>query len=108
MPYRGGTQRAAFRATSAPMYDNAVAAKVAEYAMLVGVAEPVAYIEERCGRYTRGAHAGYLKGWATFEVCREGGWSRRFSAFGGVVRPGTLAGITVTDFHGRELLRLSL
>lgn len=55
-------------------------------------------IETACGRYSRGAHKGQLRGWAVVTVVREGGWNR---AVGGVLYPGTVVSVTISDFNNR-------
>lgn len=81
---------------TAPMYDENVAAKVAEQFQ-----GGMALVEEKCGRFVRGKHVGSLRGWAHFEIVVEGGWSRER---GCVLLPGQLIRLDVSDFNGKRYL----
>lgn len=65
-------------------------------------------VEERCGRYQRGAHAGQLRGWAEIDVCTEGGWKKNGPGErnGRVVYPGTVVHIRINDFNGNAYLEV--
>ncbi len=68
-----------------------------------------ALVEEKCGRYTRGQHAGKLRGWAEIEVVVEGGW-RKYGPGernGRVVRPGTILKIEIRPFAGAPYLTVT-
>jgi hypothetical protein len=71
--------------------------------------DAMALLEERCGRYTRGAHKGQLRGWAHIEVVVEGGWQRMGPGEGNgrVAYPGTILGIAIVDFNGRAYLEVA-
>ena len=98
-----------------PMYDDACAARVAaQISALYPTAESgpfdaMALIEERCGRFTRGAHVGKVRGWAEIRVAESGGWLARGPGYmnGRVVRPGTVVGVAITAFDGRTYLEVS-
>ena len=66
-------------------------------------------IEEKCGRFTRGAHAGKLRGWAEIEVAVEGGWKKYGPGErnGRVVRPGTVLSIRIIDYNRRPYLEVT-
>jgi hypothetical protein len=114
MPLRHGVQYASTTGKRVPMFDDVAAYKVAEhiaafYPQPFTVAEALALIEARCGRYIRGAHKGQLRGWATLEVVREGGWKRYGPGEGNgrVVRPGRILSISIgDDFSGKTYLEV--
>jgi hypothetical protein len=102
-----------------PMFDPAVAAKVAEHVSgfycqaLAADGTPIpfdgmALIEEKCGRYTRGAHKGQLRGWAEITIVERGGWKKDAPGYlnGHVERPGQIRSIRITDFTGRCYLEV--
>jgi len=99
-----------------PMHDAAIVAQVtrmlstiAQGAVPTHLATPVdvaALIEAKCGRYTRGAHKGAPRGWATWTFVVKGGWLKDGPGHlnGHVVRPGQVIDVVVTDFGGKTLL----
>lgn len=66
-------------------------------------------VEERCGRYVRGAHKGQLRGWAELEVVAEGGWKKGGPGQGNgrVLFPGALLSVRIADFAGKAYLSVS-
>jgi hypothetical protein len=68
----------------------------------------MALIEEKCGRYTRGAHKGQLRGWAEITIVERGGWKKDAPGYlnGHVERPGQIRSIRITDFTGRCYLEV--
>lgn len=112
MPLRHGVQYASVVIKRCPMHDDTCAARVAEQIAARMVqpftpADALKLIEEKCGRFTRGAHKGRLRGWASIEVVTEGGWKRHGPGerHGGVVYPGTVLGISIgDDFTGTTYL----
>lgn len=62
-------------------------------------------IEKRCGRFSRGKHAGELRGWASWQIVTGGGWLKDGPGYmnGHVVRPGQAFGLQITDFSGKVL-----
>jgi hypothetical protein len=97
------TQYAKMQTKACPMHDPACAEKIIEH--IANFYPPgfdaVALVEKHCGRYTRGKHVGALRGWAHVTVCVEGGWLR-----GRVAYPGTVIGITISDFNGTVYLEV--
>lgn len=103
-----------------PMYDDGVAARVIErisafypqgHSLVEGEVKPfdaAALVEARCGRYVRGAHKGKLRGWASIECVRIGGWKKTAPGEGNgrVVRPGQVLGLTISAFDGRPYLEV--
>lgn len=67
-----------------------------------------ALVEEKCGRFVRGQHAGKLRGWAHIEVVTEGGWKKYGPGErnGRVVRPGQVLGIKIVAFGGKTYLEV--
>src|SRR5262245_21368697 len=135
MALRSGVQYATITTKRCPMYDDACAARIiaqiaAQYPTTAapcdcesvtpvhfatcasnGPAVPfdaTALVEKQCGRFTRGAHAGKLRGWAEVEICTEGGWKRYGPGErnGRVVYPGTILAIRITDFSGKTYLEV--
>jgi len=114
MPLRHGVQYANTQTKKVPMFDDAAAYRVAEhitafYPQPFTVAQALALIETQCGRYTRGAHKGQLRGWASITVCTEGGWQRHGTGprGGGVVYPGRILSISIgDDFSGKTYLEV--
>lgn len=108
---RDGVQRARTTLKRCPLFDPACAAAVAQH---VGAFYPqpfdaAALLETQCGRYTRGVHAGQLRGWAEVEVVTEGGWKRSGPGErnGRVVRPGQVLSVRVTAYDGRPYLEVA-
>lgn len=105
---RGGVQRASTQIKRVPMFDEAVAAKVAEHvAFFYGPGfDAVGLIEKQCGRYTRGAHKGALRGWAEIEVVVVGGWKKTAPGEGNgfVAYPGRVLSVRISDFNGKPYL----
>ena len=103
------TTRARMVVKRCPMFDPACAAKVVEHVtakfVAAGVEPPdvAAQLEAACGRYSRGAHKGQLRGWAAIETCVSGGWRANDNGSGGVVYPGTIGQIVVEAFDGKTL-----
>ena len=127
MPLRRGVQYASTVFKKAPMYDPAVAARVAEQisAFYCSACMPCScgqqqhgfectdtctsrtpatfdampMLNEKCGRFVRGPHKGQLRGWVTIEVVTEGGWKRHGPGErnGDVVRPGQVLSISIGD-----------
>lgn len=111
MPLRHGVQYSSTTLKRCPMSVDECAARVIA---LISEKYPqpfdaTAMVEEHCGRFKRGAHAGKLRGWAEIEVVTEGGWKRNGPGErnGGVVRPGTVLGIRIVDFNGHPYLEVS-
>lgn len=108
MALRHGVQYASLATKSCPMHDPVCAAKVAEHVARFYSPgfDAAALLEERCGRFQRGAHAGQLRGWAKITICTEGGWLRHGSGErnGRVVYPGTVLGVEISDFNGKVYL----
>lgn len=104
-------QRARIEVKRCPMSDDKCAATVIEHIALFyspGSVDVVALVEETCGRYTRGKHVGKLRGWANLTVCTVGGW-KTFGPGernGGVIRPGTILAISITDFDGKPYIEV--
>jgi hypothetical protein len=108
----------AYRATRTPEdvkeYEDIFRKAIEESRQALGPRpEPVAFdamalIEERCGRFVRGAHVGKLRGWANIEVCTEGGWQKLGPGQGNgrVLRPGQIVGLSITDFNGKAYLEV--
>lgn len=103
--------RASWVQKRCPMHNEACATRVAEHlTRFMGqpftVADAMALIEKQCGRLTRGAHKGALRGWATIAVCTRGGWKRGGYGEGNghVVLPGTIMGVRISDFNGKVFL----
>jgi hypothetical protein len=66
-------------------------------------------VEEKCGRYTRGAHKGQLRGWASISVVTVGGWMKYGPGErnGRVVYPGSVVAISIgDDFSGKTYLEV--
>jgi len=95
-----------------PMHDPVCAGKVAEHMAALTpqpytVDDAAADLERTCGRFTRGAHAGGLRGWASILVCTRGGWVRTGQSYGPgesqgyVARPGQVLGVAVTAYDGQ-------
>ena len=107
-------QRAVIQTKRAPMFDDAVAAKVAEHIAFLStqpftVADAEALIEKHCGRYSRGKHAGKLRGWAEISMVVEGGWKKDGPGYmnGHVERPGRITKVRIVDnFAGRVYLEI--
>jgi len=105
-------QRAVIETKEAPMFDANVAARVAEHvaSFMVqpfSVADALALIEKQCGRYTRGAHKGHLRGWAAVSRVVEGGWKKDGPGEGNghVEYPGRVTGVVIADrFSGKQYL----
>lgn len=103
-----GVQYADTKTSKCPMFDEACARRVAgliSERYQTTAADPfdgMALIEEKCGRFVRGAHKGQLRGWAEIEICTEGGWRRLGPGQGNgrVLRPGQLVGVRITAFDG--------
>lgn len=106
MARNGGIQYASTSTRRVPMHDPACAAKVIEHVSRMTGGDSTAYVEEKCGRYTRGAHKGALRGWASITVVEVGGWKKNGPGEGNgrVVRPGTVLSVVIADFNGREFL----
>jgi len=70
--------------------------------------DPAKFIEEKCGRYARGKHAGQLRGWATWTYVLHGGWTIDGPGAGNghVVRPGQFISLVVADFNGNPYFTL--
>src|SRR5262245_41870183 len=99
-------QRAIVVTKRCPMADDQCASTVIRH---IGDKYPqpfdaAALVEQRCGRYVRGTHAGKLRGWASIEVCTVGGWRRDGYETGRVMRPGEIGRIEITDFNGKKYL----
>lgn len=103
-----GAQYARTAIKSCPMYEDVCASTVAAH--IASFYSPgfdaVSLLEARCGRFTRGKHAGKLRGWAKVTVVTEGGWKRSGPGEdnGRVVYPGTVLGVSITDFYGKVFL----
>lgn len=67
-------------------------------------------IEKACGRYTRGKHAGQLRGWASITIVTVGGWMKYGPGErnGRVFYPGTIKGIEITDYNGKPYISVGL
>ena len=106
------TQYARLTTKRCPMHDPSCAAKVTEAIIRFFSAEfnAVALIEERCGRFTRGAHKGQLRGWAEIDIVTEGGWRRNGPGEGNgrVLYPGTVYAVRILPFQGPAYLEVSL
>lgn len=114
MPLVRGTQYASVTIKQGPMHDPAFATRVCEHvaAFMVqpfSVADAAKLVEEKCGRFVRGAHKGALRGWGYIEVVTEGGWKRHGPGQGNgrVVYPGTVLSVTIRDFDGRAYLEVA-
>ena len=108
---RNGVQYASTIVKVCPMYDDTCAAWVIEQiaSLYAPSFDAKALVEERCGRFVRGAHVGKLRGWAEIEVVTEGGW-RRYGPGernGRVVYPRAVLGIRIVDFNGKPYLELT-
>lgn len=107
---RGGVQYASTAVRRAPMHDPQVAARI--IAQISGFYpqpfDATTLVEERCGRYVRGAHQGQLRGWAQVEVVTEGGWKKHSPGErnGRVVRPGQVLSVVISDFNGKPYLEV--
>jgi len=93
------------------MHDEACAARVIEHvgSFYCQPFDAAKLVEERCGRYVRGKHAGKLRGWASLEVVTVGGWKKDAPGYGSgrVVRPGQLLSVRITDFNGKTYLEVT-
>lgn len=102
------TQFARIETKQCPMFEDACAARVAEWVggFYCQPFDAVSLVEKQCGRYVRGKHAGKLRGWATIRVVTEGGWLKLGpgQGHGRVVRPGTVLSVTIADFNGKQYL----
>jgi hypothetical protein len=108
---KNGVQYASTVTKRCPMSDPICAAKVAEHisAFYPQPFDAPALIEQRCGRFVRGAKKGLLRGWANIEVVTEGGWKRHGPGEGNgrVVRPGQILSINIgDDFSGKTYLEV--
>ena len=109
---RNGVQYASTTVKRCPMFDDVCAAKVIEHisAKYPQPFDATALVEESCGRYLRGKHAGKLRGWANIVVVTEGGWQRHGSGErnGRVVYPGAILSISIgDDFTGKTYLEVA-
>lgn len=70
--------------------------------------DAAALVESKCGRFTRGAHAGQLRGWASIEVTTAGGWKKSGPGErnGRVIYPGTILAIRIEGFVGKTYLEV--
>lgn len=93
-----------------PMHDDTCAAKIIEHIsnMYPPPFDAAQLVEERCGRFTRGAHVGKLRGWAAIEIVTVGGWKKHGPGYlnGRVVRPGQILSIRIEDFNGKTYLEV--
>lgn len=102
----------------APMHDDLVVAKVCEHIAHLSVRngngelsfDPMQLLEDRCGRLTRGAHKGKLRGWVHIKVVSRGGWLKKGPGYmnGRVVRPDQVIGFGIYDFHGKPYLEMGV
>lgn len=99
-------QRARVEIKRCPMFDDGCAEAVIKHVeRLAGSGfDARQAVEIHCGRYTRGRNIGKLRGWANIVVCVEGGWRKSGPGYmnGRVVYPGTVLGLSVTDYLGKE------
>jgi hypothetical protein len=95
------------------MWDPKVAAKAAEYVEYFSTRnsmgeitfDPIALIEEKCGRYTRGKHKGELRGYLEVLYVSIGGWRKTGSYMQGyAVRPGKVLGVKISGWKGEVYL----
>ena len=109
---RNGVQYAQTAVKRVPMYDATCAAKVIEHisTFYPQPFDAAALVEAQCGRFTRGAHKGQLRGWATITVVAEGGWKKNGPGYGNgrVVYPGTVLSISIEDFNGKPYLQVGV
>ena len=97
--------------SSGPMWDPQVFARAVEHITAMSTRngeggmtyDPAAMLEGNCGRYSRGKHKGEIRGWMHIKYVSRGGWLKAGPGYmnGGVVRPDTILGLTVTDFNGK-------
>ena len=99
-----GVQRAQWTVKRCPMSDDVCAAKVKEHFARFGIDGDA--VEQACGRFKSGKTPGKLRGWANIAVVTEGGWKKSGPGYmnGGVVRPGAILGVSVTDFYGKAYI----
>lgn len=110
---KNGAQYATIATKRCPMFDPACVAVVARHIAALRVqpfseADALSLIEKSCGRYVRGKHKGLIRGWASIQICTEGGWKRHGPAEGNgrVVYPGTLISVSIgDDFSGKTYLQ---
>jgi hypothetical protein len=106
-----GVQYATVETKRCPMSDDGCAARVIEHltAKYAPGTDVAAIVEKACGRFSRGKHPGKLRGWASIEVCTEGGWRRLGPGErnGYVMRPGTIGRVAIEDFNGRPYLEVA-
>lgn len=94
-----------------PLHDQKIldeVVKMVEHFESSGVARAngLEILEQRCGRFVQGKHVGELRGWASWTFVRSGGWLKSGPGYrnGGVVRPGDVVALEVTDFSGKQFV----